>query len=81
MTENGISILGVKRRGLNRRTYKLKRSFTLCMFIRKHTVNTGGKKAEGKKAGVKRRVTVQTTLSFNFSPHYTLPAFRYTVSQ
>ena len=34
-----------------RRTYKLKRSFTLCMFIRKHTVYTGGKKAEGKKAG------------------------------
>ena len=57
LTENGISILGVKRR-----TYKLKRSFTLCMYIRKHTVNTGGKKAGGKKAGgkragVKRRVT------------------------
>ena len=55
MTENGISILGVKRRGVKRRTYKLKRSFTLCMFIRKHTVNTGVKRHGGKKAGVKGR--------------------------
>ena len=52
MTENGISILWVKRLGVKRRTYKLKRSFTLCMFIRKHTVDTGGKKAEGKNAGI-----------------------------
>ena len=55
MTAKGISILGVERRGVKRRTYNPKRSFTLCMFIRKHTVNTGGKKAGVKRRGVKRR--------------------------
>ena len=78
MTENGISILGVKRR-----TYKPKRSFTLCiMFIRKHTVNTGDKKAEGKKAGVKGRGVKRRVTSPSVPRLYhVLPSSSNTVSR
>ena len=48
MTENGISILGVKKRGVKRRTLP-----SVGMFIRKHTVDTGVKRRRVKRRGVK----------------------------
>ena len=50
-TENGISILGVKRRGVKRR--QTKTLFYHLYVYKEHTANTGCIKAEGKRAGVK----------------------------